>query len=151
MLASRFEFDGKWEERKGQQLVNGRGLFGDAFTGIHRIETHGFASVPIKGGKGLWIAPNGNPDEAYILGGEHPDHRPKDLPSGGKAIYDSAGNIIKLVNDEVVMDFASHTATFKAGNWNINISMMNVTGNLHVNGNITCSGTITDSDGNNGA
>jgi phage gp45-like len=156
MRATRFEYDGRFEEKGGQQFLSGRGHYGDGYSRIHRIEGHGSASNPPKGAKGLLIAPNGHPDEAYLFGVEHPDLRPKDLPSGGKAIYDASGNIIKLIGSEGVIDLQSNTLTLTAGDWTINATPtfngnVTINGNLQVNGNINCSGSVTDSDGNNGA
>ncbi|MBD8555560.1 phage baseplate assembly protein [Rhizobium sp. CFBP 8762] len=141
MSGTRFEFSGDVEERAGQQFVSGRGRYGDGYTKIHRIEPHGFASQPVKGAAGLLLSPNGNPDEAYVLGGESAGLRPNGLPAGGTAIYDHNGNIIKLVGEGAVFDFGSRTATFTAGGgWTIN-GPVTINGNLDVQGNITCSGS----------
>lgn len=152
-----FEYDGTIKQEKGQQFLNGRAAYNDGFTEIRRLQPHGFYSSPPKGSQGLLLYPNGNPDEAYLLGVEHHEHQPTGIPAGGTALYDANGNIIKIVGSQVDMDFQSNTATFKAGNWTIDVTAMAVTGsvtingNLQVNGNITASGTITDSDGDGGA
>ncbi|WP_203422926.1 phage baseplate assembly protein [Sinorhizobium sp. BG8] len=147
MNGARFEFDGTIEEKKGQQFVNGRGRYGQGFTRLHRPEPHGFASQPISGAKGLLVFPNGQSDEGYVLGGEHPEKRPTGLPSGATALYDANGNIIRLLMSEVVMDFASRTITMIGGEWQIT-GNVTITGNLEVNGNIHASGTIIDELGN---
>lgn len=150
MSGRRFEFDGTVEEKGGQQFVNGRAAFGDGYSRVHRIEPHGFASSPPKGSKGLILSPNGNPDEAYVLGGEHPEKRPGNLPGGGTAIYDATGNIIKLVGSGIVVDVASRTVTITAGTWTLTGNAV-INGNLQVNGNVNVSGSVVDGDGNNGA
>lgn len=150
MRGRRIELDGTVVERNGQQFVSGRGLFGDGFTEIHRVEPHGFASSPPKGSKGIVLFANDDADQAYVFGCEHPGHRPSDLPAGASAIYDSAGNIIKLVGDGIVVDAASRTIDITAGSWTLHGNAV-IDGNLHVTGNVTCAGTVTDSDGNNGA
>lgn len=96
MIGKRIELDGRNVERGGQQFVSGRGLFKDGYTDVHRIEPHGFSSQPVKGAKAFLIAPNG-PDQAYVVGGEHPSHRPNNIPGGGSALYDAHGNIIRMV------------------------------------------------------
>ncbi|MBY5804077.1 hypothetical protein HFN52_10755 [Rhizobium leguminosarum] len=101
MSGRRIELDGENVEKGGQQFVSGRGLYSDGYTRIHRIEPHGFASMPIKGAKAFLLQPNGDADQAYVFGGEHPAHRPSDLPGGGTAIYDSSGNIISLVGTSI--------------------------------------------------
>lgn len=149
MRAARFEFDGRFEEKRGQQFLCGRGMHSDGYTNVRRLESHGFASVPPKGAQGLVISPNGNPDEAYLIGVEHHEKRPAGLPLGGTAIYDHNGNIIKLVGPDVVMDFKSHTINLSGGSWTItgtNITLVGpvqINGNLNVDGNITATGTIT--------
>lgn len=159
MIASLFEFDGRYEEDKGQQFLSGRGLYNDGFTRIRRLEGHGTYSNPPPGSQGLLLALNGNMDEAYLLGVDHHEKRPSGLPVGSKAIYDANGNIIKLVMDGAVMDLQSRTFTVTSGAWNVTASAaITLTapsfvfnGNMTVNGNIASTGTITDSDGNNGA
>lgn len=133
MSGARFEFDGKIEEKNGQQFVDGHGRFGQGFSRLHRPEPHGFASQPIKGAKGLVIFPNAQSDEGYVLGGEHPGRRPSGLPPGASALYDANGNIIKLLMDEVVMDFASRTVSMTGGEWKI-------TGNVTITGNLSIEG-----------
>lgn len=151
MTGSRIELDGTISERDGQQFVNGRGFYGDGYTRIHRIEPHGFMSNPPAGAKGLLLSPNGDPDHAFVVGGEHPDHRPKGLPVGASALYDAAGNIIKLLgSDGAVFDFASRTVTLTAGGWTIN-GPVTINGDVTINGNVHASGSITDGDGDGGA
>ena len=96
---TRLELDGTVEHVNGQQLVGGRGLASDAFRRAHRIEPHGFASWPVKGGIATVLQSRGSRDSAYVLGGEHPQKRPSGeyLTEGGTAIYDAAGNIVSVV------------------------------------------------------
>lgn len=128
----RFDFDGRLEEKAGQQFVSGRGMFNDGYTRIHRPEPHGFASSPPAGSKGLLLPSPGNPDFAVVLGLEHPSHRPSGLPSGGTAIYDASGNIISLVGTKIRL--VAPTFEF--------------VGNVEVQGNISATGSIIDAGGN---
>lgn len=141
----RFEFDGRMEEKGGQQFVSGRGYYGDGFTRVHRIEPHGLMTNPPKGAKGVVLSPH--PDMAFVLGLESPSHRPSGLPAGATALYDASGNIIKLIGDGVVMDFGSRTITMTGGNWNLT-GNVSITGNLEVAGNIHATGSIIDEGGN---
>lgn len=150
MAGSRFEFDGRRQQSGGQQFVSGRGRMGDGYTNVHRLETHGFASEPVKGGQGIILHPNGDPDEAFVLGGESPGLRPS-LPAGAVALYDQSGNIIKLIGSSAVFDFGSRTATMTAqGGWTI-IGPVTIEGNVTIQGNLTASGSIIDGDGDGGA
>ncbi len=148
-LLTRFEFDGRVEHRRGQQFVSGRGFAGDRFEQVHRIEPHGFASVPVKGGIATILQSGGNRDSAYVFGGENPAMRP-DLPPGASAIYDGQGNIIKLIGTGAVFDFGSRTATLTAGEWTIE-GDVTIKGNLTVEGDVIASGSVTDGDGDGGA
>lgn len=137
----RFEFDGRVEEKGGQQFVSGRGAYGDGYSRVHRPEPHGFASSPIAGAKGLLIPMPGNPDYAFVLGGEHPGKRPSDLPGGGTAIYDSSGNVISLVGSKVRL--VAPLFEF--------IGDVTIDGRITMTGGISAGGSIVDGDGNNGA
>ncbi|MBP2560855.1 phage gp45-like [Neorhizobium galegae] len=147
MRGARIELDGSIEEKGGQQFVSGQGLFSDKYTRVHRIEPHGFMSNPIKGAKALLVAPTGRPDHAFVLGGEHPTHRPAGLPAGASAIYDSGGNIIRLVGDGIVVDVAGRSITITAGTWTLT-GNATINGDLEVNGNIHATGSIIDEGGN---
>jgi phage gp45-like len=110
----RFDFDGTFEESGGQQFVSGRGMKGDAFTRVHRVEPHGFMSNPPAGSKGVVLSPH--PDQSYVLGLEHPSHRPAGLPPGASALYDANGNIIKVVmGDGVVIDASGASIILRKG------------------------------------
>lgn len=123
MSGKRIELDGENIEKGGQQFVSGRGFYRDAHTRVHRIEPHGFISQPVKGAKALLLAPNGDDDQAYVLGGEHPSHRPGNIPNGGAAIYDAHGNIIKAVmGDGIVVDVAGDAYTITKGGNSLRIS-----------------------------
>ena len=147
-VLARVELSGKVEHRRGQQFVEGTGFAGDGYARVHRIEPHGFASHPVKGGIALAVS-RGRRDTTYALGGENPVLRP-DLPQGAVALYDAGGNIIKLIGSGAVFDFGSRTATLTAGDWTIN-GTVTINGDVIVNGNLTASGSVTDGDGDGGA
>ena len=131
--------------------MSGRSLYNDAYTKIARIEPHGFMSNPPAGSIGLLFSPNGSADQAYIIGGEHPDHRPTGLPVGASAIYDMWGGIVKLITPGLVIDVGSRTATLTAnGGWTIN-GPVTINGDVAINGNLNATGSITDGDGDGGA
>lgn len=147
MIGKRIELDGANVERGGQQFVNGRAYAKDGYSRIHRIEPPGFASSPVKGAKAILFAPNGDADQAYVFGGEHPEYRPAGIPAGATALYDHNGNVIKLWMTEVIMDFGSRTITMTGGAWQIT-GNVTITGNLEVDGNIHATGSIVDDGGN---
>jgi phage gp45-like len=146
-----FEFDGRLEQKGGQQFLSGRGVYNDGYTAIRRLQPHGFYSYPPKGSQGLLHYPNGNPDEAYLIGVEHHEHQPTGIPAGGTALYDASGQILKFVSSGMVVDTAGKTITITSDAWTITAPTLTLNGNLVVSGNITAGGTITDSDGDGGA
>ena len=151
MRAALFEFDGRIKEEKGQQFLSGRGFYNDGYTEVRRLEPHGFYSSPPAKSQGLVVAPNDDLDHAFLLGVDHPEHRPSGLPPGSSALYDANGNIIKMIGDGLVVDMQSNTITLTAGSWTINAPAVTLNGNLQVNGNISATGTIVDGDGDGGA
>jgi len=119
----RIEYDGREDVRGGQQFVSGRGPHGDGWTRIHRIESHGFASSPVKGAKGLLLPSPADPEVAFVLGLESPGHRPADIPAGGIALYDAAGNVTKYVmGDGVTVDVAGSAYVIRKGGVSFTIS-----------------------------
>lgn len=155
---TRLLLDGSVEHRNGQQFVNGRGYAGDNYERVHRVEPHGFASHPVAGGIGAFLAARGQRDSGYVFGGENPGLRPE-LPLGGAAIYDHLGNVIKLMGGGgAIFDFASRTATLTAGDWTINAPQgvtingpLTVNGDVMLDGNLSATGSVVDGDGDGGA
>lgn len=96
---TRFRLDGTVDHRNGQQFVNGKGFAGDGYERVHRVEPHGFASHPVQGGIGAFMAARGQRDSGYVFGGENPALRPGGdmLTAGGTALYDHLGNIVSVV------------------------------------------------------
>lgn len=152
-----FEYDGRLKQEKGQQFLSGRGLYGDGFTEIRRLQPHGFYSDPPKGSQGLLLYPNRNPDEAYLIGVEHHEHQPTGITPGGTAIYDASGQILKFVGDGMVVDTASKNITITSGAWTVTaptinlVANVNITGDMTITGGITAGGSIVDGDGDGGA
>ncbi len=130
----------------GQQLVDVTGLAADKPKKIPRLEGFGFASNPPAGGTGLIVCPGGRSDKAMFLGGEHPQHRPKNLPIGAVQVYDANDQYlgllpsgVKLVCVKPLTIVAPQGATVQ-GNATIQ-------GNATVQGNLAVTGEITWSNG----
>jgi phage baseplate assembly protein V len=101
-----------------QQLLDLLGFASEKLKGVPRIESFGFASNPPSGGNGLIICPGGRSDRAMLLGGEHPDYRPKNQPSGGTTIYDANGQAISFVQDNIRI-VGTQTITIQAQTINL--------------------------------
>lgn len=99
-----------------QQLLKVTGLAGQTIGEAVRSQPFGHSSVPPSGAEGLALAIGGGMDRAHVLGMEHPSHRPTGLPDGASALYDTSGNIIKLIGSGgAVMNFNGNAWSVTCG------------------------------------
>jgi phage gp45-like len=82
-----------------QQKTKLAGLKNERPEEIVRIQGHGITSHAPKESEGVGIPLGGRADRLMILGLEHKDKRPKNLPEGGVALYDADGKVLKIVKD----------------------------------------------------
>lgn len=123
----------------GQLLVTGRGYAGERFEDLVWHEPHGFHSRPHAGAVGWLFAPGGRREQGIVMAASDPKKVPQ-LEPGESAMYENTTNVVKLTAD----------------GWSFNMDVtitgnVRINGPLHVTGNITSDGSITDADGNNGA
>ena len=90
-----------------QQLVAMTGLNGQTFGETVRSQHFGLTSNPPAGGEGVAIHLGGGADRVHALGMEHPQYRPKNLPSGATRLYDMWGNYVDLRNGALTINHAS--------------------------------------------
>jgi phage gp45-like len=84
----------KIDDSGTQQKADLRGLASDQPQKIVRILPHGFTSNPPLESEGVLLALGGRSDRLMFLGGEHKDHRQKNLKSGQAVLYDDKGNVV---------------------------------------------------------
>lgn len=90
------------DDSGSQQIVRrARGGASETFEDIYRPQPHGFSSHPPKGSEFLVQALGGRSDRLLALGGEHKDHRHKNLPAGATAIYNANGSLITLIGQDI--------------------------------------------------
>lgn len=94
------------------QTSNIRGYAGETFTKVHRIQSHGFSSHPPADAVGLMLR-MGESDRALALGFETAG-RPRSLPTGGTALYDQHGNVLKMINTGVELSAPDVPLVIKA-------------------------------------
>ena len=85
------------DDSGGEQYVDIQGWENDFPTKVMRVQQHGFASVPIKDSHHFGIHQGNSRDRIYLIGGEHPDKRPRKLGDGNSALYNADGSIWKMV------------------------------------------------------
>jgi phage gp45-like len=84
----------KVDDSGPQQLVDLQGLASDMPRKVVRILPHGFSSNPPAQSEGILKSLGGRSDRAQFIGGEHPQYRQKNLPSGNAVLYDDKGNVV---------------------------------------------------------
>lgn len=99
----RFELTDTSDDGDQQQLA-GKGLPGEEFAKVTRVQPFGFAGAVPDGAHGIGIAVNGNRDEVAVLGLEAPQHRPRNLPKGVAAFYNAFGILWRLLVDKADLD-----------------------------------------------
>jgi phage gp45-like len=90
----------KVDDSKSQQKVDLSGLKSERMEKIVRIQAHGFTSNPPKDSEAVIIQLGGRSDRTMVFGGEHKDHRPKDLEPGESAFYDAFTKVLKFFKDK---------------------------------------------------
>lgn len=81
------------------QSITVVGLADEYFTLPLRGQPFGLSGVPPVGSIGYLFAANGRLDQGFLIGMEHPDHRPRDLASGTCQLYGKAGQ--SITHDEL--------------------------------------------------
>lgn len=120
-----------------QQLITAKGLAGEQFKTAYRAQMHGSSGVPPAGSEGYVLFSQGRPDQAFLLGVEHKDHRPRGMAAGDKVIYDAHGNIVSLVQGEIRIKCPK--IVFECN--------LEITGNITQTGDFAQDGVHTDSNG----
>jgi phage gp45-like len=110
------------------QQVRASGYKGESMETM-RAQQHGLTSVPPVGSMGFGLCLNGRRENAFMIGCEHPNHRPTGLKSGESALYDDKGQKVhaqqngirvaaaKGAHSVVVADNAQHRV--QTGGYNI--------------------------------
>lgn len=92
----------KTDDSGTQQILKQMtGLKAESFEDVYRPQPHGLSSHPPAGSEGVLLALGGRSDRLLALGFEHKDKRPKNLPEGGTCLYDAAGNVVRIVKDDL--------------------------------------------------
>ncbi len=85
------------------QMVTVKGLADEEYKLPLRGQGFGMTSVPPVGSLGYLYAANGRPDQAFLMGLEHPEHRPRDRKEGETVLYALLGTLIEMTDDGDVL------------------------------------------------
>jgi phage gp45-like len=84
------------DDADGIQKVTVQGLKGEYFKMPYRGQPHGMSSVPEVGMVGYVFMASGRPDQAFLMGLEDPELRPKDKVGGETRIYGKHENLAEF-------------------------------------------------------
>lgn len=78
------------------QMVRVMGLADEIFELPLRGQPHGLTTVPPKGSVGYVMMAGGRPDQAFLMGLEHPEQRPANRASGESIMYATPGQKVDM-------------------------------------------------------
>ncbi|WP_282265917.1 phage baseplate assembly protein V [Stenotrophomonas sp. PS02298] len=105
-----------------------------------RFQQYGFTSVPLPGAEAIVVAVGGSRSHMVALAVDDRRYRKRDLAPGEVSLYSHEGDYVLFKNGRIVEVRAGTSLRVDAPN-------AVYTGNLHVEGNITCDGDISDKSG----
>lgn len=92
------------------QTAKALGLAGEELDGVHVVRQHGLASHAPKGSHGIGLSLTGERTLTVLLGLEHQNKRPQELPEGNTTLYDAKGNAIRMMGpDGAFIDVADRS------------------------------------------
>lgn len=127
-----------------QQLVKVTGLAGQTIGEAVRSQHFGLTSNPPMNAEGLALLIGGGMDRAHILGLEHPQYRPTNLPSGATRLYDQWGNHLDTRQSEMRSQHTTQIA-HQVGNVSVTLTTTGITltaQNITLNGAVTINGSL---------
>lgn len=105
-----------------------------------RFQQYGFTSVPLPGAEAIAVAVGGARSHMVVLSVDDRRHRPRDMEEGETQIYTHEGDYVRLKKGRII--------EVKAGTrLRVDAPEAIYTGNLHVQGNITCDNDVSDRNG----
>ena len=127
----------KVDDSGNQQLIDYDGVKDEQHTNVVRLQAFGYSNNPPAGAEGVVLALNSR-DAPMLIGIEHPDHKPKGLPSGGSRLYDSKGSYVDL-------DAAGNISHVSATSISITTATLKIKANVEITGDIKHTGKMTSS------
>lgn len=105
-----------------------------------RFQQYGFTSVPLPGAEAIGLAVGGTRSHMVVLAVDDRRYRKRGLQEGETALYTDEGDYVLLKRGRIV--------EVKAGTrLRVDAPEAIYTGNLHVEGSITCDNDVSDKNG----
>ncbi|MFC3716798.1 phage baseplate assembly protein V [Luteimonas soli] len=115
-------------------------LDGEARAEVERFQQYGFTSVPLADCEAIALAVGGSRSHMVVVATDDRRYRRVDLKPGETCIYNQHGDRVHVREDGTIDVVASSKVYVDAPE-------TKCTGNLHVQGDITCDGDVSDHSG----
>jgi phage baseplate assembly protein V len=121
-------------------------LDGEARATVERFQQYGFTGVPFPEAEALALAVGGSRSHMVVVAVDDRRYRMKGLQAGEVALYTDEGDYVLLKRGRIVEVKAGTKLRVDApdAEFTGNVS---VAGNLHVGGDTTCDGNVSDANG----
>lgn len=115
-------------------------LDGEARAEVERFQEYGFTSVPFADCEAIAVGVGGSRSHIVVIGTDDRRYRKKAMEEGEVALYSDEGDYVLLKRGRIV--------EVKAGaKLRVDAPEAEFTGNVHVLGNVTCDGNVSDANG----
>ena len=121
-------------------------LEGEARAVAERFQQYGFTSVPLEDAEAIALSIGGSRSHIVVLAVDDRRYRRKDLAPGETCIYNQHGDRVHIREDGTIDVVASTKVFVDAPEVECTGNVL-IKGNLHVEGEITCDGNVSDSAG----
>lgn len=118
----------------------------EARSEIERFQQYGFSSHPLEGAEAIALAVGGSRSHMVVLAVDDRRYRKKDLQPGEVALYTDEGDYVLFKRGRIVEVKAGTKVLVDAPDAEFTGNVL-VKGNLHVEGNTTCDGEVSDHAG----
>lgn len=107
---------------------------------VERFQQYGFTSVPFPEAEAIALSVGGSRSHMVVIAVDDRRYRKKDMEEGEVALYTDEGDYIILKRGRIIEVKAGEKLLVDAPE-------AEFTGNVHVAGNITCDGDVSDKNG----
>lgn len=115
-------------------------LDGESRAIAERFQQYGFTSVPLEGAEAIAVAVGGSRSHMVVLATDDRRHRKTGMQTGEVAIYTDQGDWIHIKRGGEIEIKASSKVR-------VECPRAELSGDLQVEGNITCDGNVSDANG----